>query len=353
MPPALPDDPAGWQQCQNLADDAARLACYDRWAGRQMPPAATPSISPAAAAGSGTPSIDQNAARIAVDDGNDDDAGCHDRRYSVLSRFWELEKGSDCGTFGLRSYRPLGIAFSIANRQPETAASPSPGHTETPQDYRRGEMRINLSLRTKLAQNLFTRDTPGRKDSLWFGYTQQSTWQVFTNGLSRPFRTTDHEPELMYVYPVDMPLSDGWRWRYAGLGISHQSNGQALPLSRSWNRVYLMGGIELDDRWRLTARAWQRIPESEANDDNPDIVRYIGRAELAGWWTPSAKNSYGVTWRAFGRGSVRLEWLRALGHPENSNLRLHAQLFHGYGDTLLDYNRRRTIFSVGLSLVDF
>ena len=36
-----------------------------------------------------------------------------------------------------------------------------------------------------------------------------------------------------------------------------------------------------------------------------------------------------------------------------SNLRLHASLFSGYGDSLIDFNQRRTVFSIGLSLIDF
>jgi phospholipase A1 len=35
------------------------------------------------------------------------------------------------------------------------------------------------------------------------------------------------------------------------------------------------------------------------------------------------------------------------------SLRVHAQIFNGYGDSLLDFNRRRTVFAVGLSLVDW
>jgi phospholipase A1 len=54
---------------------------------------------------------------------------------------------------------------------------------------------------------------------------------------------------------------------------------------------------------------------------------------------------------------MRLEWLRKLGSSgfvgNNSGLRLHTQLFSGYGDSLIDYNRRRTVVSVGLSLVDW
>jgi len=54
---------------------------------------------------------------------------------------------------------------------------------------------------------------------------------------------------------------------------------------------------------------------------------------------------------------VRLEWLRQLtssGLPGSQDaLRFHTQLFSGYGDSLVDYNRRRTVLSIGLSLVDW
>jgi phospholipase A1 len=355
--PALPTDgSASWQQCQRLADDdAQRLACYDRWARQQT---ATPTNAPPALATDAAPQSDDHAAAApaeasAESTAANEEQGCHDRQFSLFSRFWELEKGSSCGTFGLRGYRPLDISFSVANKRPATPTSPARDHTATPQDYQPYQMRINLSLRTKLAQNLFTRGLSERQDSLWFGYSQQSDWQVFNVPLSRPFRSTDHEPELIYVYPLDKTLPGGWRWRYAGLGLVHQSNGQSLPLSRSWNRLYLMGGIELDDRWHFTARAWQRIRENAADDDNPDIAHYIGRAELGLWWTPDKQNSYGITARTFGRGSMQFDWLRALSNSDKNNLRLHMRLFSGYGDTLVEYNQRRTVFSIGLSLVDF
>jgi phospholipase A1 len=64
----------------------------------------------------------------------------------------------------------------------------------------------------------------------------------------------------------------------------------------------------------------------------------------------------GIRCTAKGAGSVRLEWFRTLwddGVGPPGGLQLHTQLFTGYGDTLLDYNRRRTVFSVGLSLVEW
>lgn len=347
-----------WQQCSALgSSNEARLACYDRWAQQQtLPPASVPAAPPVLAATQPSAPVDASIPATRVVSISTEE-GCRDRQYSALSRFWELENGSDCGTFAFRGYRPISVSFSAANGRPKTPTSPAEGHTGTPANYQANEMRIGVSIRTKLAQGLLTRDDPQKKDSLWFGYTQQSTWQVFNSDLSRPFRTTDHEPELMYVYPTDFALPGGWRWRYAGLGIVHQSNGQTLPLSRSWNRTYLMGGVELDDRFTLTGRIWKRINESAKSDDNPDIENFVGRAELTGQWNLNRANTLGVTLRnnlrESGRGSVRFEWLKAIGDPAKSNLRFHTQLFYGYGDTLVDYNRKRTVLSIGLSLVDF
>ena len=357
-PSPLADSQLTWQQCQRLDNNKdARLACFDRWAQQQtLPSASVPAAPPVLATTQPAPPVDASvpATRV-VSVGTEE--GCRDLQYSTLSRFWELENGSDCGTFTFRGYRPLNVSASAATSKPDTPTSPSEGHTATPTSYQANEMRIGLSVRTKIAQGLLTQDDPSKKDSLWFGYSQQSTWQLFNGAISRPFRTTDHEPELMYVYPTNIALPGGWRWRYTGLGLVHQSNGQSLPYSRSWNRYYLMAGMELDDSFQLSAKVWKRIKEGADSDDNPDIANFIGRAELTGRWNINRDNTLSATLRnnlrSDGRGSIRLEWLKAMGDSAKSNLRFHTQLFHGYGDTLADYNRKRTVLSVGLSLVDF
>ena len=357
-PSPLADAQLTWQQCTALGgNNPARLACFDRWAQQQtLPSASVPAAPPVLARTQPAPPVDASVPATRVISVATTE-GCRDRQYSALSRFWELETGTECGTFGFRGYRPLNVSLSAAGSKPQTPSSPSPDHTGTNISYQANEMRIGLSVRTKLAQGLLTQNDPVKKDSLWFGYTQQSTWQLFNGAISRPFRSTDHEPELMYVYPTDFQLPGGWRWRYAGLGLVHQSNGQSLPLSRSWNRVYLMGGAELGDQFQITGRIWKRISENPLSDDNPDIADYIGRAELSGRWNFNRDNTLGATvrnnLRASGHGSIRLEWLKAIGDPAHSNLRFHTQLFYGYGDTLVDYNRKRTVLSIGLSLVDF
>ena len=102
-------------------------------------------------------------------------------------------------------------------------------------------------------------------------------------------------------------------------------------------------------------------PKTPPDDDNPDISDYIGRAELAAAWNVNADNTLGADGAPLA-GSQRADGLGAAGVAQDrgqpgclalGNLRFHTQLFNGYGDSLLDYNRRRTVFSVGLSLVDW
>lgn len=366
---------ASWQQCARLSDDPqARLTCFDRWAAQQGPAiATTPRRAPpalaseqlppatAAVTSSTAPSPVATAERVEPSTVASE-SDCHSSQQSQLSRFWELETGSDCGRFNIRGYRPISLSATTSDSVNRAPSSPTPGHTAaSEQPYLTGEGRIQLSVRTKIASGFLTHDDPSKRDSLWFGYTQQSYWQIFAPSISRPFRITDHEPELMYVVPTDADLPGGWRLRYSGVSVNHQSNGQALPLSRSWNRVILMAGAEKGDRYTLTGRLWQRMPEEADSDDNPGISDYVGRAELTGTWNVDKNNTLALTVRhslmATANGSFRLEWMRALGSDSRgrnaSGLRFHTQLFSGYGDSLLDYNYHRTVLSIGLSLVDW
>lgn len=354
----------GWQACAALADAGQRLVCYDRWAqdqGRPAPPAAAAAPAPPDTAPDPGP---LETAKLTAPPGRTlrltAREGCRDERYSALSRFWELEGGSDCGTFGLRSYRPLIAAAAFAdtvNRQPTSENPANNATVATP--YRDKEMRLQLSVRSKLAQNLLVPLSSGASDSIWFAYSQQSYWQLFTPGISRPFRSTDHEPELLYVHPLAASAL-GWNLRLAGIGVVHHSNGQSLPYSRSWNRAYLLAGAERENI-TLQARLWRRLGEEAGDDDNPRISDFFGRGELQATWRPrggehrfiaTARHSLART----GRGSLRLEWFRTLwegGEGPAGGLQLHTQLFSGYGDTLLDYNRRRTVFTIGLSLAEW
>jgi phospholipase A1 len=359
----------GWQACQILkADATAQLACFQQWADSQSRtdrPAPTLTTVPADTA-TGQPATQiLLLPTLNTESPDGKPIGCKNSRYSELSKFWELQRGTDCDTFSLRGYRPISLAVVGSNSVNAQPSSPAADHTAlTALPYKRTENKIQLSVRFKVAKGLLkNNDGEGSDhDSLWFGYTQKSYWQLFNAGLSRPFRVTDHEPEVIYVYPHQIPLGGGWSYRLSGAGLVHQSNGQALPLSRSWNRTYLMGAAEkvlgLESSLMLQGRVWRRLRESSGNDDNPGIENYVGRAELTGNWQINKSNTVGVTLRhslrSEARGSTQLDWLMApAASPNYTGLRYHLQLFSGYGDSLLDYNRKRQVLSVGMSLVDW
>lgn len=345
--------------CPTIIDNTARLACYDQWArqlgGLPSSAAATVPTPPITTEASPAPVIAlTNSGRAAV-------------QPSEITRFWDLEKSSAREPFQLRAYRPISLSVVAANTVNTLPSSPTNGSPANAVAYSPTEMKINLSVRTKLASGLLHRGDQPLSDSIWFGYSQQSYWQLFNGGISRPFRATDHEPELVYVFGHNRPLPGGFTYRMSGAGLVHQSNGQSLPLSRSWNRVYLMAAADKitssGNRFTLQAKAWQRLPEKSGADDNPDISNYMGRAELAGTWSFDSgigkdltTHTFGMTLRHSlknqGRGSLRLEYLRSLGDA-NSSLRFHTQLFSGFGDSMIDYNRRRTVLSLGVSLVDW
>lgn len=373
-----------WQACV-AQPDAARLACFDDWARQQQAlisaieekarsvestPTRNEAASAQAAAVRGELAQALATAQPEAEEGGTLsgsagivgvglEQGCRDRQFSELSRFWELESGSSCPTFGLRAFHPTTASVAFADRVNDMPVSPNPNNSATtPVNYGRREMRLLLSVRTKLASGLLTPPGSTLRDSLWAAYTQQSYWQVFNGGLSRPFRNTDHLPELIYVYPTTLRLPGGWLWRYSGLGLAHQSNGQSDPLSRSWNRAYVMAGFEHGDRLNLQLRLWQRLHERRDKDNNPDLTRYLGRGDLTLGWNIDSRNTLRTTYSGIGgrRGSGRIEWTRSVGDGWGnsfSSLRFYTAVFHGYGDSLLDYNFRRTTFSFGLSLGDF
>lgn len=316
----------GLADCAAIADGATRLACYDRLAGRDVPrqePAAAPAVEAAPVEGPG-----------------------------ILSSFWELDEDQKRGTFRFQTYKPnFLLPLHFTERINDSPSSPT-REAQAASDYMRTEAKLQLSIRTKLAQSVLL---PGA--DIWFGYTQQSFWQVWNKSGSAPFRNTDYETELIYMVPVPetmQALPFGWRWRYGQLAIAHQSNGQTKPLSRSWNRVYAGAGLERGDM-SLTVRALNRIDEN-SDDDNPDLTDYRGRSEAQLSWSPglaTATLMYRSTLRRLSRGALQLDMTYPVHRDEPQGLRWYLQVFSGYGETLTDYNFRQTSVGIGLAMFEF
>ena len=69
------------------------------------------------------------------------------------------------------------------NRMPQSGNPTNSATVE--RAYEKQEMRLQFSVRTKLASGLLTPADSKYRDSLWLGYTQQSSWQLFNSGISR------------------------------------------------------------------------------------------------------------------------------------------------------------------------
>ena len=305
--------------CTALADDAARLACYDQLHGRVLQ---APAI---------TPPPPQRAAAAAAP--------------SHLGLRWDLD-GDEGADFAPRAYRPVYLLPATwtdrINRRP---GSPTPGHSVgADMDLKAAEAKYQISLKARFASQLL-----GTPLSLWGGYTQSSRWQVYNGAASRPFRETNYEPELMLVWPLSVHLG-GWRLRMASLSLNHQSNGRDLPLSRSWNRVIATLAAERGD-WVAEFRPWVRLKESAADDDNPDIEDHVGRAELRlsrhwGRQVLSMQLRHSLRGGSRSRGSGEFDWV----FPISGSLQGYLQVFSGHGESLVDYNLRQTKLGLGVAI---
>lgn len=341
-------EPASLEACALIGPAADRLACYDKLAGRAadpgVPPAETPSTAAPPPFSTSTLSATGTVGESASDAGNGG---------SLMSKYWELDAPDKRGIFNFVGYRPnYVLPIHITSRINRAPQSPTQAVVPLP-DYRREEAKFQLSLRTKLAQDVLLADA-----DLWVGFTQQVLWQIWNGKDSKPFRNSDYEPEVIYVVPTakawrELPL--GWQWRYTQLGLAHQSNGQSDPLSRSWNRVYIGAGFERGD-WSLTARLNQRLNEAIETDNNPDLVSYRGRGEFQLGWAhglQTASLHYRSTLRNVKYGSLQLEWTYPVYRDQPNGLRWFLQAFRGYGETLTDYNFRQTSFGAGVTFLQF
>ncbi len=270
-----------------------------------------------------------------------------DTLFETLSQRWELDSENYRGNFRITSYKPTYILLSRwtsdTNKQP---ASLNPDYVaDAPIALNTTELKFQISFKTKIVRGLFFNNL-----DIWAAYTQKSHWQVYNAELSRPFRETNYEPELIFNYGMNIPFL-GFDIRMAGLALTHQSNGRSLPLSRSWNRVIFHLGMEREN-WQIYLKPWIRLNDTE--DENPKITDYYGRMEAIvshqfGRNLITLEATHSLRFGSDNRGSLRLGW----SFPIDGYLRGHLEVFEGYGETLIDYNHRQFTIGFGVSILEW
>ncbi len=216
---------------------------------------------------------------------------------------------------------------------------PSTYDFTTHTDRKKTETKFQISFKKALSKNLF-----GLQDKVYLAYTQTSWWQ--TSSASSPFRETNYEPEIF----VQIPYKAGESiLKFYKLGLIHQSNGRLFG-SRSWNRAYVSGffkanGLIIEPRVWYRFKERRKIDENDfEGDDNPDILNYLGYGDV--------KISYLYKNHLFAsllrKKAFEISWSFPI--KEFKNIFVYLQFFNGYGESLIDYNKRVEKIGIGFAI---
>ncbi len=210
------------------------------------------------------------------------------------------------------------------------------------------EVQFQISLKTPIAVNMFNTNV-----DLYAAYTNKSFWQFYNTEHSSPFRETNHEPELWLQFQPSKEYF-GFTNSINTFGINHQSNGRGGNLSRSWNRLFA-NFVFNRGNFAVGIKPWIRLKEDRENDDNPDITDYMGHFELSTAYKYK-ENVFSLMLRnnlesGFSRGAVEAGW--SFPFLNYKFLRGYIHGFSGYGESLIDYDRRVESVGFGILLTDW
>jgi phospholipase A1 len=321
--PAIAATPG--ESCLAISDAAERLACFDREIGGAV----------RGHADEAEPPLPQATSRAAPQA-----APPAAPAPSLLDAAWGF--APDSRKAYVRLYQPNYLLFArYTDDVNEAPYDPLFDAFDEDGDFENVEAKFQLSFKGRLLT------TDDRRWGLWFAYTQQSQWQLYSEDISRPFRETNYMPELFGSYRPGVELGS-FRWNVLNFGYTHQSNGRADPISRSWDRLFVEAGIERDN-FAVVARAWTRIEPSNYEDDNPDITDYLGHGQVTALyrWRDNTFSMMGRGNLDTGKGAVQFSWT---SRPLLGPLRAHFQLFSGYGESLIDYDWNQTTIGLGVTL---
>lgn len=219
----------------------------------------------------------------------------------------------------------------------------------------RNEAQFQISIKAPLYKNFLNSG-----GDLYGAYTQNSYWQVFDTQHSSPFRETNYMPEIFMDWDLDKQYGTITLTKLRAT-ITHQSNGQDLPNSRSWNRNDFMMVLNKDNYY-FGATIWNRWNEkTKANsnsvegDDNPDLQKYIGRQKYFvkykdDRFSMELSHQNDILDYDADYGNTVLD----ISFPSfNKNFDFIVRYFYGYGESLIDYNEKVNKISFGILLTDW
>jgi phospholipase A1 len=266
---------------------------------------------------------------------------------AVVSDRLELDRKHVLQPFTLMAHKPnyfLAAAHNTKGYDPQLFQEQ---YRNPSIEFDKTEAQFQVSLKAPLWVGLFD------KVDVYAAYTNRSFWQFYNSELSSPFRETDHEPEVWAQFSPSWKIL-GFSNLANSIGVVHQSNGQGGVLSRSWNRIYA-NFVFAKGNFAFGIKPWIRLSEDASNDDNPDIIDYMGHFEVRAGYEWNG-NVFSVMTRnnlesGFDRGAFEFGWSFPLW--KYPYFKGYIQYFRGYGESLIDYNHFVNRIGIGISLTDW
>ena len=203
------------------------------------------------------------------------------------------------------------------------------------------ETSFQISLEKPISNDFF-----GLNETISIAYTQKSFWQTASS--SAPFRETNYEPEIFMQIP-----NDGKYLKLYKTSFLHTSNGKGGDDSRSLNRLYLQTFFQFDNLF-VSPKVWYKIPENK-NDDMKDFYKYYGYGDISFLYA-YGKQTFELLLRdnlrlnSSNKGAVEFNYTFPLpDFISSKNSYGIFQVFHGYGQSLIDYDREVTNIGIGLT----
>jgi phospholipase A1 len=262
---------------------------------------------------------------------------------SAIDQRLEEETTSESVNFSLTPHQPNYILPVYLNQNIKEVDAYQDENSNS--SYEHAEVKFQISLKMPLFHELGNLPISG-----YVAYTQLSLWQAYNTSESSPFRETNYEPEAFLVWETDQNLPFGWRLKSTMLGFTHQSNGLSEPDSRSWNR--LNSSLTFDKQnLVVTVNPWYRFEDSD--DDNPELLDYYGHGQFIIAYK-SDEHVYSLISRnniesGFSQGSINASW----SFPLYGKVKGYAQIFSGYGNSLIEYDQYTNTVGLGISVTDF
>lgn len=207
---SLPDE-LTLEDCALIEDGIQRLACYDslndpvearEQADQEDTRQAEEATDTLAYDALAEASDDEELVEEITRESEDGDEGV---MAALVQRYTAAEKAVFSFSGSFVGHRPTYILpITWVDTPNERPVSPRLGETAYDHALDNEEAKYQISFKVPLLTGWLDDRT-----TLWFGYTQQSFWQVYNTDDSAPFRETNYEPEIFLRYQADYDIGPG------------------------------------------------------------------------------------------------------------------------------------------------